>query len=273
MRPEFGCGVHDFVFDSIDANTIGQMEDAIRIALERWEPRIEVQTVDLRPLAGRQRPADDRHRLRGSRHQHRAQPRPSVLRHSRLRRWSEAPRDPARRPPLPGSRLRGAHADRARLPRVDRAQRLGPRHHADRAVRVDDGDDDLPAQPRAGQAARGAAGPARHPARRPERRHHEPALQAGRQAGRVDPDRGRQHRGRHAAHRARRVGDLPGRRGLHDPRDGARGLRAAAPRPGQGRRRSPTARPARRAPTSSPSAPRRRSATRSTSASRSRWTG
>jgi phage baseplate assembly protein W len=45
MRPEFGCGVHDFVFDSIDANTVGRMEDAIRVALERWEPRIEVQSV------------------------------------------------------------------------------------------------------------------------------------------------------------------------------------------------------------------------------------
>src|SRR5437764_2907979 len=46
MRPEFGCGVHDFVFDSIDANTVGRMEDAIREALDRWEPRIQVQTVD-----------------------------------------------------------------------------------------------------------------------------------------------------------------------------------------------------------------------------------
>jgi hypothetical protein len=46
MRPEFGCGVHDFVFDSIDANTIGRMEDAIREALDRWEPRIQVQTVE-----------------------------------------------------------------------------------------------------------------------------------------------------------------------------------------------------------------------------------
>ena len=46
MRPEFGCGVHDFVFDSIDANTVGRMEDAIRTALERWEPRIEVQSVN-----------------------------------------------------------------------------------------------------------------------------------------------------------------------------------------------------------------------------------
>lgn len=45
MRPEFGCGVHDFVFDSIDANTVGRMEDAIREALDRWEPRIRVQTV------------------------------------------------------------------------------------------------------------------------------------------------------------------------------------------------------------------------------------
>jgi phage baseplate assembly protein W len=45
MRPEFGCGVHDFVFDSIDANTIGQMELAIRDALDRWEPRVVVETV------------------------------------------------------------------------------------------------------------------------------------------------------------------------------------------------------------------------------------
>jgi phage baseplate assembly protein W len=46
MRPEFGCGVHDFVFDTIDANTIGNMETAIREALRRWEPRIEVTGVD-----------------------------------------------------------------------------------------------------------------------------------------------------------------------------------------------------------------------------------
>jgi uncharacterized protein len=45
MRPEFGCGVHDFVFDSIDANTLGNMEEAIREALLRWEPRIDVTDV------------------------------------------------------------------------------------------------------------------------------------------------------------------------------------------------------------------------------------
>jgi uncharacterized protein len=46
MRPEFGCGVHDFVFDSIDASTVGKMEAAIRDALDRWEPRVIVQTVE-----------------------------------------------------------------------------------------------------------------------------------------------------------------------------------------------------------------------------------
>ncbi len=46
MRPEFGCGVHDFVFDTIDAATVGRLETEIRIALDRWEPRIEIQKVD-----------------------------------------------------------------------------------------------------------------------------------------------------------------------------------------------------------------------------------
>ena len=46
MRPEFGCGVHDFVFDTIDAATVGRLETEIRAALDRWEPRIDVETVD-----------------------------------------------------------------------------------------------------------------------------------------------------------------------------------------------------------------------------------
>jgi uncharacterized protein len=46
MRPEFGCAVHDFVFDSIDAAMVGRVEGAVRAALDRWEPRIEVIGVD-----------------------------------------------------------------------------------------------------------------------------------------------------------------------------------------------------------------------------------
>ena len=46
MRPEFGCGVHDYVFDVVDAGTLGRMEEQIRTALERWEPRIDVLGID-----------------------------------------------------------------------------------------------------------------------------------------------------------------------------------------------------------------------------------
>jgi phage baseplate assembly protein W len=46
MRAEFGCNVHDFVFDTIDAAMVGKVDAAIRDALERWEPRIEVTDID-----------------------------------------------------------------------------------------------------------------------------------------------------------------------------------------------------------------------------------
>jgi uncharacterized protein len=42
MRPEFGCDIHEFVFDQADAATLGHMDRAIRRALDRWEPRITV---------------------------------------------------------------------------------------------------------------------------------------------------------------------------------------------------------------------------------------
>jgi uncharacterized protein len=46
MRPEFGCDIHDFVFDAIDAATVGRIETAIRAAAVRWEPRIDVTGID-----------------------------------------------------------------------------------------------------------------------------------------------------------------------------------------------------------------------------------
>lgn len=47
MRPEFGCAVHDYVFDAVDAYTIGRIEREVRAALDRWEPRVEVLDVDV----------------------------------------------------------------------------------------------------------------------------------------------------------------------------------------------------------------------------------
>ena len=46
MRPEFGCGVHDMVFERIDAATSARIADAVRAALDRWEPRVVVEAVD-----------------------------------------------------------------------------------------------------------------------------------------------------------------------------------------------------------------------------------
>jgi len=46
MRPDFGCGIHDLVFGGTDTTTSGQVADAVRDALVRWEPRIQV--VDVR---------------------------------------------------------------------------------------------------------------------------------------------------------------------------------------------------------------------------------
>jgi Bacteriophage baseplate protein W len=42
MRPEFGCEIHNYLFDTIDASTVADMEAAVRAALARWEPRIQV---------------------------------------------------------------------------------------------------------------------------------------------------------------------------------------------------------------------------------------
>ncbi|MFJ8251154.1 GPW/gp25 family protein [Streptomyces sp. NPDC094466] len=48
MRPEFGCAVNDYVFAPADAGTAGQLAYEVRLALERWEPRIEVTEVVVR---------------------------------------------------------------------------------------------------------------------------------------------------------------------------------------------------------------------------------
>ncbi|WP_219996139.1 GPW/gp25 family protein [Nocardioides humi] len=48
MRPEFGCAVHDFVFAPADAATAGDIAYAVRVALNRWEPRIELGDVVVR---------------------------------------------------------------------------------------------------------------------------------------------------------------------------------------------------------------------------------
>lgn len=45
MRPDFGCGVHDLVFQANTAALRGEVEVLVREALVRWEPRIDVLNV------------------------------------------------------------------------------------------------------------------------------------------------------------------------------------------------------------------------------------
>lgn len=49
MRPEFGCNLHDYVFAPADATTAGLIARDVHQALRRWEPRIEVRSVEVEP--------------------------------------------------------------------------------------------------------------------------------------------------------------------------------------------------------------------------------
>jgi uncharacterized protein len=45
MRPDFGCGIHDLVFQANTAALRGLVQQQVREALVRWEPRIDVLDV------------------------------------------------------------------------------------------------------------------------------------------------------------------------------------------------------------------------------------
>ena len=45
MRPDFGCGIHDYVFAPNNSHTAGLVRFHVEQALVRWEPRIELQEV------------------------------------------------------------------------------------------------------------------------------------------------------------------------------------------------------------------------------------
>lgn len=47
MHPDFGCGIHDFVFSPLNKTTISLVENAVREALTLWEPRIELIKVEV----------------------------------------------------------------------------------------------------------------------------------------------------------------------------------------------------------------------------------
>jgi phage baseplate assembly protein W len=48
MRPDFGCGIHDLVFEIINTTTMTQIETSVREALATFEPRIDVVQINAR---------------------------------------------------------------------------------------------------------------------------------------------------------------------------------------------------------------------------------
>jgi phage baseplate assembly protein W len=47
MRPNFGCGIHDLVFTSLDSTTMQRIRSEVEEALRRCEARIEVLEVSV----------------------------------------------------------------------------------------------------------------------------------------------------------------------------------------------------------------------------------
>jgi phage baseplate assembly protein W len=46
MRPEYGCDLHKLVFSPNDDTTAGLAIHYVRQALQRWEPRVEIERLD-----------------------------------------------------------------------------------------------------------------------------------------------------------------------------------------------------------------------------------
>lgn len=49
MRPAFGSRLRDFVFRPADAATAAELAEEVRNALLRWEARVDIELVDVRP--------------------------------------------------------------------------------------------------------------------------------------------------------------------------------------------------------------------------------
>ncbi|MEV6718012.1 GPW/gp25 family protein [Lentzea sp. NPDC051208] len=49
MRPQFGSRLRDFVFEGTTSENAGQISFEVRSSLAQWEPRVDVQDVDVTP--------------------------------------------------------------------------------------------------------------------------------------------------------------------------------------------------------------------------------
>jgi phage baseplate assembly protein W len=52
MRPDFGCGIHDLVFEPANESTLALIRAAVRGALVLWEPRVDLLDVWIEATPG-----------------------------------------------------------------------------------------------------------------------------------------------------------------------------------------------------------------------------
>jgi phage baseplate assembly protein W len=49
MRPDFGCGIHELVFETMDSTTLQRVRSVVDEALTRYEARIEIVGIRVDP--------------------------------------------------------------------------------------------------------------------------------------------------------------------------------------------------------------------------------
>jgi uncharacterized protein len=54
MRPDFGAGLDDFLFEPINTTTLALLQHRVEQSLITWEPRIRVETIDVQSNASEQ---------------------------------------------------------------------------------------------------------------------------------------------------------------------------------------------------------------------------
>ena len=71
MRPDFGGGLRAFVFEPMNSATLESLRRRVRDALIDWEPRIDVEQVDVTPSPSRGMVTIEvRYRVRSSNSRH-----------------------------------------------------------------------------------------------------------------------------------------------------------------------------------------------------------
>lgn len=47
FRPDIGCGIRALLFENLTGNTLSVLKDTIKEVIERYEPRVSIQTIEI----------------------------------------------------------------------------------------------------------------------------------------------------------------------------------------------------------------------------------